>query len=53
MILPNKRVSVRECSKESVVSKYLIQDKDVDVPFMPYLMKNRKKQLNKLNSYDI
>jgi len=34
--------------KESV----LIQGKDVDVTLTPYIMKKRRKELNKLNSYN-
>ncbi|KEH34464.1 transmembrane protein, putative [Medicago truncatula] len=35
-----------------IVTKYLIQWKDVYVPFTPYPTKKLKKKLNKLNSYN-
>jgi hypothetical protein len=35
-----------------LVSEYLIQGKDADVPFTPYLVKKQKKNISKLNSYN-
>jgi hypothetical protein len=36
-----------------LVNEYLIQVKDADIPFKPYLTKKQKKQLSKLISYNI
>lgn len=35
-----------------LVREYLLQGKDVDVPFTPYPTKKQKKQISKLNSYN-
>ena len=35
-----------------LVSEYLIQGKDADVRFTPYLTKKHKKSISKLNSYN-
>jgi hypothetical protein len=38
--------------KLDLVSEYLIQGKNVDLPFTPYQTKKQKKQIIKLNSYN-